>query len=301
MTLTSTRIRTGRYWSEARVTREQRCARAPEVAVVETGVARYEHGAFSSARDRLAVEEPLEMRIAGEPLAVTMRTPGHDHELTVGFLFGEGLIARAADLGSVVHCGHPGEDGYGNVMEVTAAPGTALDVERHAAVRRGALTTSACGVCGRSTIDDLLARCGAVTDTTRFPASVVAALPDALREEQPAFTETGGLHAAGIATADGRLLAVREDVGRHNAVDKVIGRLLLDGVLPRPGLALVVSGRTSFEIVQKAVNAAFPLVVSVSAPSSLAVDVAARAGLTLVGFTRRGTFNVYSHPGRIET
>jgi FdhD protein len=275
-------------------------AAAPPEAVVETGVARWEHGAFSSACDRIAVEEPLEIRIAGEPLAVTMRTPGHDHELTVGFLFGEGLVTGARDLGSVVHCGHPGEEGYGNVMDVTSAPGTVLDVDRHPAVRRGTLTTSACGVCGRSTIDDLLARCGAVTDESRFPARLVATFPDALRREQPVFAETGGLHAAGIATASGRFLAVREDVGRHNAVDKVIGRLLLDGALPRPGLALVVSGRTSFEIVQKAVTASIPLVVSVSAPSSLAIDVAERTGLTLVGFTRQGSFNVYCHEERLE-
>jgi FdhD protein len=262
-------------------------------------IVRYEHGSPSSAHDLVAVEEPLEIRIAGEPFAVTMRTPGHDHELTAGFLLSEGLIASPRDLGGLIHCGRTGDEGYGNAIDVAAAPGSLLDVEKIAAARRGTLTTSACGICGRRSIDDLLARCTPILDATLFSAARIAALPDALRLGQAAFAETGGLHGAAITDVNGRVLVVREDVGRHNAVDKVVGRLLLDGELPATGRALVISGRSSFEILVKAVAAGIPLVVGVSAPSSLAVDVARRAGVTLVGFARNGSFNAYAGEQRI--
>jgi len=266
---------------------------------VSRRLVRYEAGGASSRADRVAVEEPLEIRIAGETLAVTMRTPGHDFELAAGLLLAEGIVETASDLGKIVHCGRPGEDGFGNVVDVTPAPGRVLDVERTWFARRGTLTTAACGVCGRRTIDDLVARAGAVDDGVCFTPRIVAELPAALAREQRLFTETGGLHAAAIAAPDGRLLAVREDVGRHNAVDKVFGRMLFDQALPARGSALVVSGRSSFEIVQKAAVARVPVVVSVSAPSSLAVDLAERCGVTLVGFVRDGSFNVYAHGDRV--
>jgi FdhD protein len=268
-------------------------------AVRGCAMVRYEGGAAASAADAVSVEEPLEVRVAGEPLAVTMRTPGQDHELTLGFLFAEGLIASARDVGTVAHCGRTGEEGYGNAIDVSPAPGSTLDVTRTPVRRRGTLTTSSCGVCGRLTIDDLLARCSPVQDATCFSAHVVTRLTATLRAGQVAFAETGGLHAAGVATRDGAFLHVREDVGRHNAVDKAIGRLLLDGTLPARGHALVVSGRSSFEIVQKGGVAGFPLIVGVSAPSTLAIETAERANVTLVGFSRGDTFNVYTHPERI--
>jgi FdhD protein len=269
-------------------------------AVRGCAIVRYEHGSPASAADLVTVEEPLEIRIAGETLAVTMRTPGHDHELSLGFLFAEGLVASARDVGSIAHCGRPGEDGYGNTIDVTTAPGTTLHTTHGAHQRRGTLTTSACGVCGRQSIDDLLARCRPLHDDARISASVVARLTGTLKRAQADFLRTGGLHAAGIATFNGEFEVVREDVGRHNAVDKVVGRKLLDGALPASGHVLVVSGRTSFEIVQKAVVAGIPIVVGVSAPSTLAVETAERAHATLIGFAREGTFNVYAHPERIE-
>jgi FdhD protein len=252
-------------------------------------------------RDFVAVEEPLEIRVARDTLVTTMRTPGHDHELALGFLFAEGLIGARRDVAGVAHCGRPGDDGWGNVIEVTPAPGTAIDLERASGLHRGTLSTAACGVCGRRTIDDLVERCTPLEDDTRFERAVLRELADRLRSEQVDFEKTGGLHAAGLATPEGRFLFVREDVGRHNAVDKLIGRLLLDDALPASSRALVVSGRTSFEIVQKALAARIPLVLSVSAPSSLAVATAERARMTLVGFARGSTFNVYAGAERVLT
>lgn len=263
------------------------------------GVRRLSPEGDSSFADHVVAEEPLEIRIAGEPLAVTMRTPGHDAELALGFLFAEGIVGAASDAGSAAHCGKIDDPGYGNVLDVHPAPETTFDIDRRAASRRGTVTTAACGVCGRTTIDDLFERVSPVSDDTPFERQVVAGLTSALRRAQPCFDKTGGLHAAAIARPDGSLRVVREDVGRHNAVDKCLGRLLLDGDLPVAGAALVVSGRSSFEIVQKAAVANIGLVVSVSAPSSLAVAIAERARITLVGFARDSAFNVYSHPDRI--
>jgi FdhD protein len=256
------------------------------------------NGAPASALAKVAAEEPLEIRVSGETIAITMRTPGHDHELVLGFLLAEGLISRVDDVGRAFHCGRPGEEGYGNVMDVATAPGTVIDVDRLGAARRGTLVTSACGVCGRRSIDDLLASCPPVTLGVRFAAATVSALTALLADEQRVFRETGGSHAAGLATHDGRLLLLREDVGRHNAVDKAVGRMLLDGI-DASSLALIVSGRSSFEIVQKAARASIPLVVSVSAPTSLAVEAARRSQVTLVGFARGGEFNVYAGAERI--
>lgn len=249
--------------------------------------------------DEVALEEPLEIRVAGEVLAVTMRTPGHDHELSVGFLFAEGLIESQDDIGSIRHCGRTKDADYGNVIDVLPAPGTALDVERASSLRRGTLTTASCGICGRTTVDDLMAHCTRRDDNSRISREALARLTERLRDLQPGFQRTGGVHAAGLAEIDGSYRCVREDVGRHNAVDKVVGRHLLDRALPGPGCVLVVSGRTSFEIVQKAARAGVCAVVGISAPSSLAVQTAARAGITLIGFARDRTFSVYAGPERI--
>jgi FdhD protein len=274
------------------------------------GVVRSSAGARTPGEEAVAVEEPLEIRIAGEPLVVTMRTPGDDPQLAVGFLFSEGLIDGAMDLGTVAHCGRPGEEGYGNAIDIVPAPGAQLDMERLSPFRRGTLTTSACGVCGRRTIDELLSILGAAQQTGQVPAAAVLGACAALEQVQGLFARTGGCHAALVADSRGQLLLGREDIGRHNAVDKVIGALVLEGLrrepgfrtaqgLARPPAVLMVSGRASFEIVQKAAAARIPVVASVSAPSSLAIDLAARAGLTLAGFVREGRMSLYTHPERI--
>ncbi len=252
--------------------------------------------------DEVVVEEPLEIRIAGETLAVTMRTPGHDRELVLGFLWSERLIASLKDVAAVAHCGRPGDATFGNTIEVTPAPGARLAVPddplAHGA-RRGTLTTSACGVCGRRSIDDLLAQCNSITARARMSRSAVIRAVETLASRQPLFARTGGCHAASLTTLEGEHVTTFEDVGRHNAVDKTIGKTLLAASLPASDRALVVSGRTSFEIVQKAVAGGVPIVVGVSASSSLAVDLARRAGVTLLGFARRGDFVVYSGGDRI--
>ncbi|WP_233261873.1 formate dehydrogenase accessory sulfurtransferase FdhD [Vitiosangium sp. GDMCC 1.1324] len=259
--------------------------------------------------DTVALEEPLDIRISGDTVAITMRTPGADRFLVTGFLFAEGLIHSAEDLGGLTHCGRPGEEGYGNIVEVTPAPGLVIDLERMGVSKRGTLTTAACGVCGRRSVDDLMATCAPVPPGPEIPASVLARATEHLRTVQPNFARTGGVHAAAALDETGSVLAAFEDVGRHNAVDKVVGALLLEhglrsarASLPtamRPTV-LVVSGRVSFEIVQKAAVARCPVVASVSAGSSLAIDLAERAGITLATFVRNGRFNVYTHPERIR-
>jgi len=268
-------------------------------------VAMSEAGESRARSDFVAVEEPLEIRVDGETVAVTMRTPGQDADLALGFLFAEGIIAGPDDVGSVAHCGHPGEEGYGNVVEVRSAGGHRIDPERVLEGARWSTTTSACGVCGRRSIDGLLSRCAPLAREGRLaPEQVVRAMAR-LSAAQPIFARTGGLHASAVFDADGEVLASAEDVGRHNAVDKAVGSLLRGRQLgvarplgPRPAL-LAVSGRASFEIVQKATAARIPVVASVSAPSSLAVDLAAGAGLTLVGFARGDRFNVYANAWRL--
>jgi len=265
--------------------------------------------------DSVAVEEPLEIRVATEPLAITMRTPGDDAQLALGFLFAEGIIRSIDEVGAVSHCGRPGDEGFGNVIDVTAAPGVSLDVEKVQATRRGTLTTSACGVCGRRSVDDLLSLCGQVPPGPPLSLHLVASATERLRQAQMNFARTGGVHAAAALDAQGTVLAVYEDVGRHNAVDKVVGALLQTRSVTaesalrsaaRPSaevgskpMLLVVSGRASFEILQKATMARIALVASVSAPSSLAIDLAHRCGITLAGFVRGGGFNVYTHPERL--
>ncbi|WP_026341751.1 formate dehydrogenase accessory sulfurtransferase FdhD [Actinomadura atramentaria] len=247
--------------------------------------------------DTLAVEEPLEIRVSGRPLTLTMRTPGDDFDLVTGFLAAEGVIAGPADVAALRYCADTLEQ---NTLDVVLAPGVP---EPAAGLARAFATTSACGVCGKSSIEALAAdrRHDVAADPVRVRADVLAALPDRLRAAQRVFDRTGGLHAAGLFDAAGEPLAVREDVGRHNAVDKVVGWALRDGRLPLRGHVLMVSGRASFELTQKAAQAGIPVLAAVSAPSSLAVDLAADAGLTLVGFLRGETMNVYTGAERIVT
>jgi FdhD protein len=262
------------------------------------------NGGRATARaDLLAAEEPLGIRVGGEALALTMRTPGDDIDLAAGFLAGEGIVGAPADIEQIVicsgeRCGHDhAEEELGNIADVTLAPWVAF----RAGQRRNFLTTSACGVCGKSSIAELTVRGNydLAADRVRVSPAVLAGLPDALREAQRVFEATGGLHAAGLFSAEGELLAIREDVGRHNAVDKIVGWALRSGQLPLTGRVLLVSGRASFELVQKAVLAGIPVLAAVSAPSSLAADLAAQAGLTLVGFLRGGSMNVYAGPERV--
>jgi FdhD protein len=260
-------------------------------------------GGSAPRADFLAGEEPLGIRVDGTALTMTMRTPGDDLELAAGFLVSEAVIRSPADIAEIklcdgTACGHAAHDGMGNIAEVTLAAG----VELAPGARRNFMTTSACGLCGKASIEDIcvLPHAPLAADTARFAPDMLAALQDRLRDAQRVFSRTGGLHAAGLFTAEGELIAVREDVGRHNAVDKVVGWALLDDRLPLAGCVLLVSGRASFELVQKAVLAGIPLLAAVSAPSSLAVDLAEEAGLTLVGFLRGPSMNVYTGAHRLS-
>ncbi|OKK04331.1 formate dehydrogenase family accessory protein FdhD [Streptomyces sp. CB03234] len=264
-------------------------------------VIRIRDGAVSTRPDTLVAEEPLEIRLNGKPLAVTMRTPGDDFALAAGFLVSEGVLGAAGDVRNIVYCAGAKEDGTNtyNVVDVQLAPGVAVpDIT----LERNVYTTSSCGLCGKASLD-------AVRTTARFPIAdtppvrvepeLLAALPDRLRAAQRVFDRTGGLHAAALFSEDGELLDVREDVGRHNAVDKLVGRALREDLLPLDRAILLVSGRASFELAQKAVMAGIPVLAAVSAPSSLAVDLAAETGLTLVGFLRGRNMNVYAGEDRI--
>jgi FdhD protein len=272
----------------------------------QVGAVCVQHGAAASEPAWVAVEAPLEIRVADDAVALTMRTPGDDRYLALGFLFAEGVIGSLADVGSVFHCGRTDDPRHGNAIQVTPGPGARLDFDALARTRRVGTTISACGVCGRDGIDDLLARVTRLTDEVLLEPLLLARVPVLLAEGQPNFARTGGLHAACAITAEGDVLASAEDVGRHNAVDKVVGKLLYAGALPRAASAatqaariLAVSGRVSFEIVQKAAAAGFVCVASISAPSSLAVDTAEAMGVTLASFVRDGRFTLYAHAQRI--
>lgn len=245
--------------------------------------------------DTVAVEEPMEIRVAGQALTVTMRTPGDDFDLTIGFLHGEGLIRDASDVRQLMHCLDVDESGSPtyNVVDVTLAEGVAAP---SASAARRFLTTSACGVCGTASIDALrrTSRYAVHEDDTVVDPALLVTLPDRLRERQKVFERTGGIHAAGLFTAQGELLVAREDVGRHNAVDKVIGWAAREGRLPLTGHVLVVTSRASFELTQKALMAGVPVLAAVSAPSSLAIQLAQEVDLTLVGFVRAPRMTVYS-------
>ena len=249
--------------------------------------------------DTLAVEEPMEIRVDGEPLTVTMRTPGDDFDLTLGFLHGEGLIGLADDVARLMHCLDTDDDGTPtyNVVDVTLREGVSLPDN----AKRAFVTTSACGVCGTASIDALqtTSRYAVAQDPATVDPAVLCSLPGRLRGAQKAFDRTGGVHAAGLFTADGELLVAREDVGRHNAVDKVVGWALREDRLPLTGHVLVVTSRASFELTQKAHAAGIPVLAAVSAASSLAVDLADRVGLTLVGFVRPPHLTVYAGEQRL--
>jgi FdhD protein len=256
---------------------------APPYSAAAVDVLRLPAGA--TERDRVAVEEPLEIRIAGRPVVVTMRTPGHDDELALGFCISEGLRPREARLP---------ENLAANTVEVDA-PG--FDPER---LRRSFYTSSSCGVCGKGALEAVAVEAPRVESKLRLPLALVASLPDRLREAQAAFAVTGGLHATGLFSATGDPLCVREDVGRHNAMDKVVGWASRQGLLPLAEHVLCVSGRLSFELVQKAAVAGCPILVAVGAPSSLAVELATDRGVTLCGFVRDGAANVYTESWRIQ-
>jgi FdhD protein len=272
-----------------------------------TAIHRISGSSQQSSDDLVAVEEPLEIRLGFEKsgsredssVSITMRTPGSDAELATGFLYTEAIIRSAADIALVKHCGTPAPDtGSPNVIRVELEPGVDVDLER---LQRHFYTTSSCGVCGKTSLD-ALRTCGAAHQsltTTRFSKAVLTALPDRLRAAQKTFAVTGGLHAAAAFDTAGNLVACHEDIGRHNAVDKVIGELLSLEMLPATDLGLIVSGRASFELLQKAVMAGMPILAAVSAPSSLAVDLAREFNVTLVGFLRGDTFNIYSAEERI--
>jgi FdhD protein len=266
--------------------------RRPVVRVRERGVSR--------RPDALAAEEPLELRVDGRALAVTMRTPGHDVELAHGFLLTEGVITSADDIVTARYCDSLDDAGRNtyNVLDLALAPGVPPPDD---GVERRFYTTSSCGVCGKASLDAVRTRTvfSPAEDPVQLSAEVLFGLPDALRAAQKVFDSTGGLHGAGLFTADGTLLAVREDVGRHNAVDKVLGHALLTGGVPAVGTVLMVSGRASFELTQKAVMAGVPALAAVSAPSSLAVEMADDAGMTLIGFLRGRSMNIYAGASRV--
>jgi FdhD protein len=267
-------------------------------------VLRVRDGAASHRADTLVAEEPLEIRLNGKPLAITMRTPGDDFALAAGFLVSEGVLGRADELANIVYCAGATVDGSNtyNIVDVRLAQGVPIpDIT----LERNVYTTSSCGLCGKASLDAVRTQARwPIADAPdappiRLDTELLAALPDRLRTAQQVFDRTGGLHAAALFTTDGELLDVREDVGRHNAVDKLVGRALQQGLLPLADKVLLVSGRASFELAQKAVMAGIPVLAAVSAPSSLAVDLAAESNLTLVGFLRGSSMNVYAGEQRI--
>jgi FdhD protein len=264
---------------------------------IQRSIVRIRHGTRSICTDPAVVEAPLEVRLHGEAFAVLMRTPGNDRELAAGFLLAERVVRHADELGSIEHC--VDRESAASVVNVIMDEAHAESVLGRIVARRELLAGSSCGVCGRATLDAMETGLEPIASDARVSASVVAALPDRLRSRQPIFESTGGLHAAAVFDANGTALAVAEDVGRHNAVDKAVGSLLLAERLPLSRAVLCVSGRTSYEILQKAWCAGIPIVAAVSAPSSLAIELAERAGIALAGFVRDGGLNIYAHAERI--
>ena len=254
-------------------------------------------GDYEYVTDEVAVEEPLEIRICQDPLVVTMRTPGNDEELAAGFLVSEGIVRAPADLREISRCTLPAS--LGNVLNITLAPTTKFTPS--AAHRFGTISTS-CGLCGKTSIEFIRQQFPPIDSTTpvRIEADLLLELPERLRRAQGNFARTGGIHAAAIFETTGNLIVLREDIGRHNAVDKAIGRAFLENLLPLKNHILVVSGRSSLEIVQKALAAGIPIVAAVSAPSTLAVNFARESNQTLIGFLRPPTFNIYSHVERVR-
>jgi len=269
----------------------------PDDATRRVATSRCESGRLRDAWDVVACEEPLEIQLDGAPFVVVMRTPGSDRELALGLLLAEGIVACVKDAASVHHGSvSPDPEAAGNVVRVNLRPGLRVDLE---ALRRNLYASASCGVCGKETIAAVLRAAPPLDDPARFAAGFFGALPERLREAQQVFAATGGLHAAALFDPNAKLLVVREDVGRHNAVDKVVGWALEREFLPLAGHVLLVSGRISFEVAQKALAARIPVVAAVSAPSSLAVALAEESGMALVGFLRDGGFNVYGRRERI--
>ncbi len=256
-------------------------------------------GSRTLVEDLVAVEEPMEVRVNGAPFAVIMRTPGADRELAAGFLLAEDVIHGYDELGTIDYCVDADAEGHDNTLSVTVIGGAVERLGTRLGERRQVMMTASCGLCGRRTIESLRSRVAAVSGNWTIAAELVHRLPHALRQAQNVFETTGGLHAAGLFALDGTLQVIAEDVGRHNAVDKIVGQRLLEDALPLEESLLLVSGRTSFELVQKALLAGIPLIAAVSAPSSLAVRLAQDCGMTLCGFVRGELFNVYAHPHRI--
>ena len=263
-----------------------------EVAILRQGQA-------AAERDSVAVEEPMEVRVNGASFAVIMRTPGADRDLAAGFLLAEDVIRSDDEIGTIEYCQDVDAEGRGNTINVTVTGDAAERLALRLNERRQVTMTSACGMCGRRTIESLQSRVATVRGDWTVGADVIASLPDRLRASQSVFDSTGGLHAAGLFDRAGVLQLSAEDVGRHNAVDKISGRTFLAGKHPLDASILLVSGRTSFELVQKALLAGIPVIAAVSAPSSLAIDLAAQANITLCGFVRGPRFNIYSHQSRI--
>jgi len=268
--------------------------------IEKTPVLKLRDGEATRAWDALAAEEPMEIRVSGEAVSVTMRTPGHDFELALGFCLTEGIVADAHAVETMRYCaGEDPETGLNtyNVVDLHLRGGVTVAPE----LKRNVYTTSSCGICGTASLEAVRRRATPVhDDPLRVPAALLDGLPGKLRAAQEVFDRTGGLHAAGLFDAGGTLLCLREDVGRHNAVDKVIGWAATEGRLPLRSHMLMVSGRVAFEIAQKALLAGIPLVAAVSAPSSLAVDLARETGMTLIGFLREGRMNVYAGEERVE-
>lgn len=256
-------------------------------------------GGRASLTDLVAVEEPMEVRVNGASFAVIMRTPGADPELAAGFLLAEDVIRSAAELLIVEVCEDTDDEGRGNTLNVRVGGDAERRLSERLGERRQVTMTSSCGLCGRRTIESLRSRVSSVEGRWQIDPAIVSTLPATLRAAQVVFERTGGLHAAGLFDRRGQLIAMAEDVGRHNAVDKIIGRQLIAGALPLDQSILAVSGRTSYELVQKALLAGIPFVAAVSAPSSLAIQLAEESGITLCGFVRGETFNVYSREDRI--
>lgn len=264
-------------------------SRAASVLRYETGAAPHEHP------DDVASEEPLEIRVEGHSVAVVMRTPGHDRELAAGFLLTENLIRKPADIFDITECGSSASD---HVVNVTLRNPDAFDASK---LTRNVFSSSSCGVCSKATIDAVRQSFPPVPEGSTIAAQTILALPSRLRESQETFQRTGGLHACALFDLRGELLALREDVGRHNALDKLIGRALLDGALPLHESVLFLSGRVSFEMMQKALAAGVPIVAAISAPTSLAVEFARESNQTLVGFVRGDTMNIYAGADRVLT
>jgi FdhD protein len=311
-----------RFADDVRAHHRARSVAAESSPWRDVSIVRMKNGQAADAIDRAATEEPLEIRLHGQPFAVIMRTPGADRELAAGFLLAERVIRNADELGTIEYCTDrdpervtrhpsaagvarpfPGRDQGGaapNVVNVTLAPGLEDRISQVLETRRQVTTNSSCGLCGRRTIESLATDVTPLGATWRVAASTIGQMPSRLRERQAIFDETGGLHAAGLFTQRGELIDVAEDVGRHNAVDKIVGRRLMRDALPLSSHMLCVSGRTSFEILQKALFAGMPVVAAVSAPSTLAIDLARAFGITLVGFVRGGDFTIYAHAERVE-